>query len=274
MITRKINLKKYYPNLKHDLPLESFIPINFKEIDLKRTRPAILVIPGGGYDFVSQREAEPIALRFLGYDIATFVLTYSVSPLTVHPYPLVEGLVAIDYIRKHAKKFNIDPNQIYVMGFSAGGHLAASLAAHYDKKIAETELNMKLDSTVNGAILCYPVLSMADGVTHNRTRENITCKDPATLKEFYSIDKQVTPKFPRTFIFHCVDDNVVPVENTNLLVEALKKNNVEYECHIYAGGIHGSSLGDRTVYSDNIDIDCIKESQEWPQKAVAFIRRK
>lgn len=275
MLYKSINLKEKYKKLERDATLDIMCPSNNFEVDLNRKRPGILILPGGGYDFVSLREGEPVGLRFLGYDFNVFVLSkYSINPNTIFPYPLIEGLAAIDYIRKNSKEFNLDENKLYVMGFSAGGHFAASIAAHYkDPQFAEYLGVNDADFTVNGCVLGYPVITTDSSFTHQGTANNVCKANPQKLKDYFAIEKNVTKDFPRTFIFSFEEDPAVPIKNTYVLVDALKKVGVEVECHIYHGEYHGTSLGDRSVYNDNFDVTPLKESTNWPLLAIDFIRR-
>ena len=272
MIYKQINLKSIYKKLKYDVYLTTYCPDNSPEVDLNRVRPTFLLLPGGGYNMVSDRENEPIALRFLGYDFNVFSLKYSVNPNTDFPYPIIEGFAALDYIRKHAREYNVDVNKIYTMGFSAGGHFAATLACYQDSEIFKKYLEIENpDFKVDGCVLGYPVISCYPEIGESGTRTNVTKSDPDKLVDFFSIDRHITEKFPKTFVFTFEEDPVVPVKNTYLLIEALKNSGVKHEMHIYHAPIHGSSLGDRSVYPDNMKIDDYKESTEWPLLAIKFL---
>lgn len=274
MIYKKINLKEHYKNLKFDAVLTVIVPSNSPEINPERKKPSILIFPGGAYEYCSFREEEPVGLRFVGYGYNVFMINYTCAPNTIFPYPMLEGYAAIDYIRKHADEFNVDKNNLVIMGFSAGGHLAASVACYKDDPQFKEYLGIKdADFEINGVVLGYPVITSDPTFYHDLTIQNVTKADPEKLIPFFSIEKNVTEKYPRTFVYTFDGDGCVPPKNTEVLVEALKNKGVEVECHIYHGAIHGSSLGDRTVYNESFDIGFLEESTEWPLLAMRFIER-
>ncbi len=133
MINKTIDLKNEFPMLDKSVKLVSYCPDNCDEISLAKRRRTLLLLPGGAYSFNSAREGECVALRFLGHDINVFLLDYNHGPY-FPPYPFVEGFAAIAYLRRHAEEYHVDPDAIGVIGFSAGGHFAASLGAFYEKR--------------------------------------------------------------------------------------------------------------------------------------------
>lgn len=274
MIHDSINLKNYYSTLEHDAILTSYCPDNFKEWSLNEKRKCILVLPGGGYEFVSEREAEPVALRFVGQNIACFVLNYTIAPKIKYPYPLVEVYAALSFIRRNADKYHIDIDKISVLGFSAGGHLAASTACYHQDQEYASFLNIPLDEMkVNGCILSYPVISMEFG--HEASKRNIT-QNREDLLDKFSIDKHVTKDFPKTFIWHTTFDTCVPVKNSLVLAEELSKNNVFFELHVYPMHDHGQALCDRSVYTkemvNDVVINEMKYNTQWVDNAIHFVK--
>jgi acetyl esterase/lipase len=207
-----------------------------------KTRGAVLICPGGGYRFTSAREAEPVAMQFNAAGFHAFVLYYSVAPNT-HPKPLRDAAQAMNIIRNNAQKWHVDAEKIAVCGFSAGGHLAASLGVHWDKDYLKdiagiwTEFNRP-----NALILCYAVLSAEtatlQGSFHNLLGANAS---PELLREM-SLEHHVTPQTAPTFLWHTYDDMAVPVEHTLLFANALREQNVPFELHVYPHGKHGLSL--------------------------------
>lgn len=274
MFHEKINLKSAFPNLNKQVELIAYCPDNFSEYSSGKKRKTIILLPGGAYSFLSEREDEVVALRLIGYDLNVFVLHYNLGPYHF-PYPLLEGLAAVAYIRKNASKYHVDEDAICVMGFSAGGHFAATIAAyHHDQKFTSI-LNLNPEDTkVNGAILAYPVITMGQN-THNGTMENVT-NNQAELIDFYSIEKHVTKQFPKTFIWTTHDDTIVDSVNTLLLANALKASEVKFELHYYPLGDHGTSLADKSCYNqENLDLHYMEEIKyfsNWIDLAIKFIK--
>lgn len=245
MIYREINLKNEFSALENDAILNCYCLSNFKEFSIGRKRKAILILPGGGYGFVSEREGEPIAVQFLAEDISTFVLTYTIGEKIKHPYPIIEAFAAIAYIRKHADELNVDPNKISVMGFSAGGHLAATVSCYYNDPFFAKYLGLTNDDIkVNGTILCYPVISSDLTISHSGSFVNLT-KGDKELMEKYSIEKHITKDFPPTFIWTTGQDTLVhPFNSLNLAKELLNKG-ITCELHMYPLGWHGLALASK-----------------------------
>lgn len=272
MIYKTINLKDEYPMLKNDVRLHCYCPSNFNEFSKDRKRKCVLTLPGGAYCFLSEREAEPVVLKFLSEDLACFCLEYNLGPYE-YPYPMIEGFTAISYIRKHQDEFHVDPNHIIVAGFSAGGHFAASLGAFCIKKEYADFLNVKLeDIKVNGLILSYPVITMGD-CTHGPTRDQLL-KERPDLKDYYSIEKQVTPAYPVTFLWTTNDDTCVDASNSLLLALALKKNKVRFELHYYPIGDHGGSLANEIVSpKDDYLTNVLSYFSSWIDLAIQFIKK-
>ena len=273
MILNKVNLKELYPTLINDVYLESYCPDNFMEFSNGKVRKCVLVLPGGGYSFLSEREAEPVALRFAANDIACFVLKYSLSNRIIYPHPMIEVFAALSYIRRNADLYHINVDKISVCGFSAGGHLAASSSAYHQTQEYADYLNIPMEEMkINGCILAYPVISAEYG--HLETFKNVAKGDPKLL-ELYSIDKHISTDFPKTFIWHTTFDTVVDLKNSLLLADELCKNKVFFEMHVYPMHDHGQALCDETVYYNNLDkkfIDEIKYNTQWIDNAIHFIK--
>ena len=210
-----------------------------------RKRPAILILPGGGYRITSPREAEPVALRFAARGYAAFVLDYSCDPLRF-PVALREAALAMRYIREHAAQFEVDPHMVAAMGFSAGGHLCGTLGTLFDApEVADLGAPELLRPDALG--LCYPV-AVSWGKTHDLTFDRLTGGDPA-LRSALSIDKLVRADMPPVFLWHTRDDELVPCRNALILAEALEEKGVDLAFHLYRHGQHGLSTADEMVYS-------------------------
>lgn len=257
--------------VKEPALLWGYIPDNSTEIDKDRRHPAVLILPGGGYEFTSEREGEAVALKFAAEGICAFVLKYHVSPARF-PAALCEALAALAFIRENSTEYQVDKENISVCGFSAGGHLAASTGVHWNKEeilriIGKEAAAVRPDNLV----LCYPVISSGE-YTHEGSMRNLLGEkaEDEKLLFFNRLEEQVEADTPRTFIWHTWDDSVVPVENTILFISALARNKVEAEVHIYPEGFHGLSLGN---YAVNGGWNHKEEhpSAEWFQKAANFI---
>lgn len=200
-----------------------------------RLRPAVLICPGGGYGFLSPREDEAVALQFTAAGFHVFVLHYTVKP-EFYRRPLLEVSQAVKVIRSRSQEWNLDPEKIAVCGFSAGGHLAASLGVHWHN------LEVAPENKPNALILSYPVISMGE-FTHAGSRNNLLGPDPSEERLLeMSLEEQVSSQTPPTFLWHTVADPVVPVENSLFFANALRKHNRPFELHIYPNGPHGLSL--------------------------------
>ena len=237
-------------------------------------RPAVVLCPGGGYGFVSPREDQPVAMEFLAAGCQVFSLHYSVAPETF-PVALMELAKAVALVKSHACEWNIDTERIMVCGFSAGGHLAACLGMMWNRDFLYGPLNMAPeDIQPKGMILCYPVITSGE-FGHKRSFEQLLggkAGDPR-LRELVSLELQAGPHTPRTFLWHTWTDQSVPVENSLLLAQALKKAGVSLEMHIYSSGRHGLSLATEEV-SDSTGDCLVPHCQGWMVLVKEWIKEK
>lgn len=252
-------------------------------------RPMVVVCPGGAYYETSDREADVVALRMLGMGFHAAVLRYSCAP-AVFPAALLELASSVKLLREHAAEWHIDPEKIVVMGFSAGGHLAASLGVFWNKGFLSEGLGLKSCEhqllRPDGMILCYPVITSGEyanrgsfenllGLVQDRVPELFegfgeSCPLEVMLEKL-SLEKQVSRDTPRAFIWHTFEDGLVPVENSLLLAGALRKAGVETEFHMYPHGVHGLSLASRLTVK-NGDAGLIQEAcQGWVEMAGRWI---
>lgn len=211
---------------------------------------AVLIIPGGAYTaVVLGHEGDSIAHACNKIGVSAFVLKYRLPNDSIMVDktigPLQDAQSALVMIRKNAKQWNIDPSKVGVIGFSAGGHLASTLGTHFDKPAIQDKGNISLRPDFMALI--YPVITFG-AFAHVGSRENLIGKNPPQeLIDLYSNEKQVTAQTPPTFLVHAEDDNLVPVQNSLLFYNALLKNKVKAEMHIYPGGGHGFGLNNWTT---------------------------
>ena len=211
--------------------LITYIQDNPPEMD-NPPRRAILICPGGGYQWVSNRESEPVALQFLARGYNVFVLKYSVAEMAKNLNPLREIELAIKHIRDNAKQYNIMADKVFALGFSAGGHVALSSGTLAKK-----------EARPNGLILCYPVVT-ATCETHLGSLYNFCGTDTPDdeQKRLFSLDLHVDANTPPAFIWHTENDPSVPVQNSKNLVNAMKKFGIKHELVLFPDGPHGLSL--------------------------------
>jgi len=273
MIYKKVKLYQLYPNVSKKSKLEIYCPSNSKEVDLNRKRKTILLFPGGGYSFTSDRESEPIALRFASYDINVFSLRYVCYPFKF-PNPLTDALSALDYIIKNADIYNVDTNNIIVMGFSAGGNLAGNLCVHCNDKKIQNYIGVNTKYKIKGCILGYPVVDVENPInTHLPTSKNIS-QNNDEYKHYFSFNKYIDKNFPKTFIWTTKDDACVPIINSTMVKDKLDDLSIPCELHFFPHGPHGMSLGETFLYPQEF-LDLVKgieDVKEWVNLALNFIK--
>lgn len=234
-------------------------------------RSAILVIPGGGYSTVcSEREGEPIAMAFMPHGFNAFVLHYSVCK---KPFPiqLIQASLAIKHIRDNSEKYNIDPDKVFTVGFSAGGHLVASLGTMWDYADIYDEIKMPYGyNKPTGMMLIYPVISQK---YHCLSIKNLLMKKEPTVEEmeFLSLENHVSEKTCPAFIMHTSNDQVVDVKNSLLFAEKMSNLGLKFEMHIYPDAPHGAALGNEITecgvekWRNSAIEKWISQAVEWAQ---------
>lgn len=217
-------------------------------ISTNKPTSCIIIFPGGGYTHRAQHEGEPVAKWLNSIGISAFVLHYRVSPYK-HPAPLLDAKRALRLVRFNAKRWNIDPKKIGVLGFSAGGHLAASVSTLFDDGDKNSDDPVeRVSCRPDCLILCYPVISMAE-FTHEGSKKALLGDNPdPVLVWTLSCHNMVSERTPPTFLWHTSDDSSVRVENSLLFAMALKKHNVPFELHVFPQGKHGLGLAEDTPY--------------------------
>lgn len=208
-----------------------------------KKRSCFIILPGGGYDHLSDHEGANVAKRLNSHGISAFVLYYRVAPYA-HPTYINDVKRAIRYVRYNAKKYNIDENKIGVMGFSAGGHLASVLAEHYDhyeyNKIDDIDL---VSAKPDALCMCYPVVTITKDISHKRSSHNISGENEQTRTELSS-ELSVREDMPPVFIWHTFEDRSVDCRNSLEMASALKEKEVPFELHIFPKGKHGLDLAE------------------------------
>ncbi len=225
-----------------DPVMEVFLP--GKE---KANGTAVLICPGGGYARLAiDHEGRDVAAWFNEMGIAAFVLQYRLPSDVImkdkSTGPLQDGQEAIRILRRNAEKWNIKPDRIGIMGFSAGGHLASTVSTHFTDEVykADDETSARPDFSM----LIYPVISMDTEITHKGSRDNLIGENPdAGLTERFSNELQINKDTPPAFLVHSSDDRTVPVENSIRYYLGLKEHGVPAEMHIYTQGGHGYGMG-------------------------------
>jgi acetyl esterase/lipase len=233
------------------------------------TGEAVLICPGGGYLVLAYDwEGSDIARWFSSRGIAAAVLKYrlpgSKSNIIPHKTPLMDAQRAFRLVRYHAGSWNIDPGRIGIMGFSAGGHLASTLSTHFDEGDPDSADPVERTSCrPDFSILVYPVISFTADFRHSGSRKALLGEDPdPELVRYYSNELQVTQDTPPAILIHSGDDTGVPVQNSITYYQALLRNGVEAEMHIYPYGKHGYSLAIGKGYLSG-----------WPDRVLEWIRK-
>jgi acetyl esterase/lipase len=209
-----------------------------------KTQTGVVVCPGGGYAHLAMdHEGTQIATWLNNLGISAYVLKYRLGPKYHYPIELWDAQRAVRYIRSRAAELGIRPDRIGLWGFSAGGHLASTVATHFAGVDKEADLIDRQSARPDFVILSYPVISMLDPYAHLGSRRNLLGDKPdPALTLLLSNELQVTSQTPPTFLFHTTEDQVVPVENSIFFYLALRKAGVPVEMHIYQKGQHGVGL--------------------------------
>ena len=241
-------------------------------------RPAVIVCPGGGYGMLSPREAEPIVRRFFGEGFNCYLLTYSVGDKAKDYAPLIEASLAIKLVRERAAEDNTNPQKIYILGFSAGGHLAASAGTLWNIPEVRDAVGVT-DGTSpeginrpDGMILCYPVITVGE-FTHAGTAKRVSGHEQLTDEDVrkFSLELHVDSTTPPAFIWHTFSDGSGPVQNTLLLANAMATAKVPFECHIFPEGVHGLALCNEETNDGKANLT-VPHAEVWAELAVKWIK--
>jgi acetyl esterase/lipase len=215
------------------------------------TGVAMVICPGGGYSHLAPHEGNDYALWLNQHGVTCFVLKYRLGSGGYHyPVEFEDGTRAMRWVRAHAADYKIDPHRVGIMGSSAGGHMASMLLTHFDSGSTNTDDRIERQSSrPDLGILCYPVITMGE-YAHQGSKDNLLGKHPSEkLVQLLSSELQVQTNTPPCFIWSTYEDKTVPVENSLMFAEALRKNHVPFDLHIYQKGPHGMGLKDKPPFA-------------------------
>jgi acetyl esterase/lipase len=234
----------------------------------RATGAAVVICPGGGYGRLADHEGRPVAEWLNSVGVTAFVLKYRLGPRYKHPAMSQDAACAIRTVRARAAEWGLDPGRVGILGFSAGGHLASTAGTHFDAGRADaTDPVERFSSRPSVMVLIYPVITMREK-THAGSRRNPLGESPSPeLVALLSNEEQVTKETPPTFLVHTMTDTAVPVENTLMFVNALRKAGVPFELHLYERGPHGFGLG---TARDDKPADPVLST--WPARAADWLR--
>ena len=251
--------------------LSCYLPDAAPRTYFPNNRPAMIVLPGGGYGMTYPGEGEPIALDYLARGFCAFVLHYSVYPARF-PQALVEALLAIRFVRENAKEYGIDPAKIAISGFSAGGHLAACTGTLWNHACLEEYLGSDREIyRPNAMVLAYPVINIASHKVSflnlfSQREEELT----AEIQNLLNLENQVSKETPPTFLWHTTADSTVPAKASLEFALALAEKKIPYEIRIWSGDRHGTGLGNYVTepkHAPLYDHPC----SAWVKDSVDFI---
>ncbi len=229
-----------------------------------REHPLVLVFPGGGYTMLAQHEAQPVAAVFNERGFHAAVLNYRLAPRFRHPAMIHDAQRAVRLVRHHAAQWRVAGGQTAVLGFSAGGHLAASVATLYDQFTnPDDDLATRFSARPDAAVLCYPVIDFIGPATHTGSRQNLLGQTPhEDLIQRMSLHPSVTADTPPIFLWHTMQDTGVPPENSLVYFMACRKHGVPVEMHLYERGGHGLGLAPQD-----------QSLRTWVDLAALFLKR-
>lgn len=235
--------KFYLSETNKDIHLECMLYTPSETLPSLQVRPAVVVCPGGGYNLCSDREADPIAMCYSAAGYHVFILRYSIKEDAVYPNSLVDLCHAMKLIRDHADEWGVDKDKIAVCGFSAGGHLAASLGVHWTEERIETAAGCTRDEIKpNALILIYPVISTSWMENTNNLARIIGEGDFEATYRDLNLHTCVNKDTPHTFLAHTFRDRAVPVTDSLKFATALDREKIPFELHIFPNGGHGMGL--------------------------------
>ncbi|MBR2908016.1 MAG: alpha/beta hydrolase [Clostridia bacterium] len=281
MLIKTIELSEQYPGAT----LTTYVSDNSAELKA-HPRKAIVVCPGGGYRFLSDREGEPIVKAFLGEGLNAFLLRYTVgmkgdkypeNPGASDYAPLIQAALAIKHIRENAEAYHIDPDQIFIIGFSAGGHLAASTGILWKTDAVQRALGASAEEPTeigkpNGMLLSYPVITSGEYAHKGSIYHLCNTKTPTEEEMLrFSLEKHVDETSAPFFLWHTFSDKTVPIQNALLLADAYTKHELPFEMHVFPAGSHGLALANEETMSDKPHM-IVPHVQGWISLAIRWIK--
>jgi len=274
-------MRVFDKNLKEDYPVGGGVltcmladnSFDDAESGKNWSRPAVIVVPGGSYRFVSKREGQPVAECFLAEGFQTFVLTYQTDVDGArYPDQLCQLSCAVDLVRKRADEFHVQKDNVFVIGFSAGGHLVANLSN--ETTLASEVLGVALDCKPTAVALGYPVVNGHDESFDNLLR-GYEGRQADELRRRLQLDELVSNQTPPTFVWTTAQDRLVPSQNSLCYALALANCGVPYELHVFPFGDHGKSTGGREINGERDDVSTREQWQRlatWTSHCAAFFR--
>lgn len=257
-LERKENYSGYLTIYYEDMARE--------EMRMKDEFPCMLIIPGGGYEIVSNREGEPIALWYLANGFICAVLEYTIYDK--YPRQLIEAMLALKYLKEHSRKYHIRKDKIASIGFSAGAHLLGLLST---LKEEETKLIDSKTYRPDLSIMCYPVVSSDPSFAHIGSIRVIGM-DSDDKRDIVSVEKRVDNSTPKMFIWHTKDDDCVPVKNSIVLSDALASHNIDHKLVLFEHGWHGLSTADYLTNRIGELGDKFSDVKEWKEMSLKYLR--
>ncbi len=251
-------------------------------------RPAVIICPGGAYLGINEKESDPVALKFLSAGYHSFVLQYSVgTEMARFPMPFLDVAKAVMTIRQNAGRWCVDSDKIVLCGFSAGGYLAATLAATWREAYFSEALNAESQTfKPNALILGYSLLDIQQFKIQNMMKNpemqplldmifttvyGSINPDQNILNRWSFMDK-ISSDMPPTFLWNTSEDALIDIDESLSLVKALSKNNISYEFHIFEKGAHGLSLGDQTVGYSEAEMQKHLNTPKWIDLALNWLK--
>lgn len=255
-----------------DVVIRPYLLDNSPEVEEGRKHPLVVLLPGGGYSFRSFREDEPVAVRLLCEGLSVCSVGYAVAPV-IFPAAMLQVMRVIAYARQHSEQWRIDPDRIILMGFSAGGHLAASVGVFWSKPFYSQRIGLTPeDVRPNALMLGYPVITSGE-YAHKGSFKNLLGEEIDIFSQTVSLELQVNKDVPPTFLWHTWHDQAVPVENSLLFASALRRAGVPAALHIFTKGTHGLSLSNDQVYGPEGMLNARADTARWVELFVDWLRQ-